>query len=77
MKEIIKKCDIENSKHCGTARTYEVDVVFSTEQNEGRTTSPYIDRVEIELCEACRNKMLTERIMPKAYGAMGFNHYKF
>ena len=52
-----------------------MDVVFTTEQNEGRTTSPYIDREKIELCDTCRNIILMDRKMVEAQGAMGYNKY--
>ena len=77
---MIKKditCDIENREHKGTVRTYKVDVVFTTEQNQGDPTSPYIDSLKMELCESCRKEMLVERVIPEAQGAMGYNHFSF
>lgn len=75
MKKEIITCDIEDRNHSPNIKTYEMDVVFTTEQNEGRTTSPYIDREKIELCDTCRNIILMDRKMVEAQGAMGYNKY--
>ena len=78
MKKEIKECDISNREHNADTeiRTYTMDVVFTTEQNEGRATSPYIDNVTLELCSACRNEILIKRKMITAVGAMGYNKYE-
>ena len=70
-------CDIAG---CGTpvepedVREYEV--VFETEQNEGRSTEPYFQPAELYLCDKHREAYM--QIQPiRATGAMGFNKYRF
>lgn len=70
-------CDIDG---CDTpvepkdVREYEV--VFDTEQNEGRSTEPYFQPAELYLCDKHREAYMA--IQPiRASGAMGFNKYKF
>jgi hypothetical protein len=52
-------------------------VVFTTEQDEGRSTTPYLESATLDLCETCKNHMLETRTMPTATGAMGYNSYSF
>lgn len=51
-------------------------VVFTTEQNEGRSTEPYFDTVVIDICEPCRTKLIEGKML-FASGAMGYNDYRF
>lgn len=76
--EEIKKCDINNEKHSGKVFTFEVEVIFDHDQEDGKSKcNPYLETKVIEMCEHCRNKMLNERKYVYGYGAMGFNSYKF
>ena len=69
-------CDIEG---CGESvkpeAVREYDVVFETEQNEGRSTEPYFSADELYLCDEHTKEVL--RLTPiKVTGAMGFNKYR-
>lgn len=48
-------------------------VRFITEQNEGTLTDPYMDYVEIDLCDKCLDRAL----VIDACGAMGHNDYSW
>lgn len=65
-------CDI-----CGTEfdekRRVNVPVLWVTEQNEGRSVKPYFGTKELDLCEACTDKVH----VVEAAGACGVNNYRF
>lgn len=68
-------CDI-----CGDLEIKEkqksFQVIFTTEQNEGRSCEPYLEDARLDLCEQCRNRVL-EGDAIFAQGAMGYNNYYF
>lgn len=51
-------------------------VVFTTEQTEGRSVSPYLSNAKIDLCGSCLRTMLDGKMI-FASGAMGYNTYWF
>lgn len=53
-----------------------IQVIFTTEQTEGRSVSPYLYYLDIDLCEKCYTKLLTGKYI-FAHGAMGYNTYYF
>lgn len=53
-----------------------IQVIFETEQNEGRASSPYLQMVDIDLCSDCRTVLLNGNYI-FATGAMGHNKYYF
>ena len=77
MKKEIYFCDI-CKEESGAPRKGEgkVQVIFTTEQNEGRTSRPYFEIVDINWCEQCRYKALQGNAI-WATGAMGYNEYRF
>lgn len=77
MKKEIYYCDI-CKEESGAPRNGEgkVQVIFTTEQNEGRSTRPYFEIVDINWCEQCRYKALQGNAI-WATGAMGYNEYRF
>lgn len=71
------KCDING---CGNNVEdenvdKEMDVIFTTEQTEGRSREPYLSRVDIDICGSCLDTILSGGIYIKAAGAMGHNKY--
>ena len=74
MKETKIICDICGKEH---AKNYpNVQVIFTTEQTEGRSCKNYIDIVSIDLCNECRDyQIMGNYIM--ATGAQGCNQYSF
>lgn len=75
MKEIIVHCDIEDMKHGGKVVLHSVSVVFTTEQDEGRGTKPYLEIKDIDICESCLKFITDNYRAPMAQGAMGYDKY--
>lgn len=76
MKYEIKKCDIEAATHDGNVKTINIQVIFDHDQEDGKSKcKPYLDNVQIEICELCEKFMYEHRRYIYAYGAMGFNKY--
>lgn len=68
-------CDIcrsEDAKFIG-----DTSVVFTTNQDDGKSTNPYIELVELDMCSECEKYMIDHREMPLASGAMGYNTFEF
>lgn len=81
MKKEIYYCDI-CQKEAGSPRSRDLSaeetfqVIFTTEQNEGRSTESYLEYKKIDICENCRNRILIGEAL-FAEGAMGHNKYYF
>jgi len=75
MKETITHCDIEDMAHDGKVALHSVSVVFTTEQNEGRGTKPYLEVKDIDICASCLKFMTENYRAVMAQGAMGYNKY--
>ena len=78
MKKEIIQCDIckKESFNKTDILTYSLQVIFTTEQNEGKSVEPYLDNVNIEMCNDCYKKLLETRTYIIASGVMGHNTYK-
>ena len=76
MRKVDYVCDICKKENKIFGIDQKIPVVFTTEQNEGRSTEPYLDRVTIDICEMCYSKIIGGN-MPFASGAMGHNDYHF
>lgn len=75
MKKEVYTCDISN---CGNDPAYkdkELDVIFTTEQTEGRSCPPYISRQKLDICDTCMSKLLKSGKYIQATGAQGYNTY--
>lgn len=74
-KKTIYLCDI---KGCDELRYKEVEtaVVFTTEQDEGRSTSPYFETSNLDLCKTHFDRLLESSPLT-ATGAQGYNDYVF
>lgn len=73
-KKEIFKCDV-CGKTCDETNE-RTQVIFLTEQQEGRMTQPYFQIVNIDYCDKCRAKMLSGHYL-FATGAQGYNKYFF
>lgn len=68
------RCDL-----CGTEMGHnevfqaKLPVIFTTEQNEGRPSKPYVQMEQLDLCREC----LDRYIAVAASGAMGVNDYRW
>ena len=58
MKKEIIYCDICGDDKNATKEKQSVSVVFTTEQNEGRGTKPYLDIHLLDLCADCYEEIL-------------------
>ena len=76
MKREIYYCDI-CKQEINTPRLAEnIQVTFTTEQNEGRATTPYLGIVKIDICDGCKTEIIQGSHV-FATGAMGYNKYSF
>lgn len=69
-------CDIGNCNNEAALKSFELQVIFTTEQNEGRGTEPYLSTVKIDLCKGCYEQIVSGNYV-FATGAMGHNEYSF
>ena len=66
---------------CGNEIKYqkerkEYDVIFTTEQTEGRGVKPYFTKEKLDLCDVCKKKLENWHTQIEGHGAMGYNKYK-
>lgn len=54
----------------------DIQVIFLTEQDEGRCVKPYLCNEKLNLCDNCMNTILDGQYI-FAEGAMGCNRYWF
>lgn len=71
----IIKCDI---KDCGkeNSKTVRLQVIFTSNQTDGSSCPPYLEAVNIDLCDQCLSRVLKGEYI-FAYGGQGFNTYYF
>jgi len=74
MKTIQLSCD--TCKDIANFEAVEIQVIFMTEQNEGRATKPYLCIQKLDLCGYCQDKILKGNYV-FSEGAMGYNRYFF
>ena len=80
MKKSYHICDIsgcnntvkDDSKHVDKS----IQVIFHTEQTEGRSSSPYLSSENLDICEDHMDKVLEGNYI-HASGAQGNNRYYF
>lgn len=53
-----------------------IQVVFTTEQTEGRQCEPYLSIQKIDICQDCKDRILKGDMLFGA-GAQGYNRYVF
>lgn len=79
MKKEIYHCDIcEAVINDGKGGNigYKMQVIFTTEQDEGRSSDPYFANEEIDICDECKERALCGHYV-FARGAQGYNEYYF
>ena len=71
-------CDVCNSTK-NVKEEVRVQVIFTTEQNYGRTITPYLtsDFHKLDLCEICLDTIIEDGKYLYGSGAMGYNKYEF
>ena len=72
MRFTIEKCICDVCKK-EVEKAIEVNypVIFHTEQDEGKSCSPYISKEKLDLCNECAERIL----MLEGWGAQGVNRY--
>ncbi len=68
-------CDLECCSNEATNRDRSMQIIFTTEQTEGRSCEPYFELVNIDLCDNCLNKIIKARRYITGTGAQGHNRY--
>ena len=69
----IRKCDAKDNP---VTQGVKLQVIFTTDQTEGRSTSPYLTFATVDICGKCMSRVLQgEAIF--AEGAQGYNEYYF
>ena len=74
MKETTYYCDVCNKE--ADVDTILVQVIFETEQTEGRPCEPYFTADLIDMCEDCKEFRLKGNQV-YGRGAQGYNVYEF
>ena len=72
----IVKCDLNN---CGSEKEVKLtnlNVVFTTEQTEGRPIKPHLTNESLDICNKCMDRVLKGEMI-FANGAQGHNNYYF
>ena len=59
-----------------TQNTLKIQVIFTTEQTEGRPCDPYLTDKNLDLCEMCLKAVLKGNYIFGS-GAQGYNAYYF
>lgn len=75
MKKTQYYCDICQEEIKGID-LQDIQVIFHTEQTEGRSCGPYLSNESLEICETCYQKVLDGNYI-HAHGAQGHNKYYF
>lgn len=78
MRDIIEiiKCDIEKCGNKENVKEIKTDVIFTTDQTEGRSVKPYLSRETFDICANCLDKVFKGNMI-FAHGAQGNNIFYF
>lgn len=71
-------CDVCEEKLLITKeyKPKKMQVIFTTDQDEGRATKPYFSIGDLDLCKKCQEKALEGNYI-YVTGAQGYNKYSF
>jgi len=69
-------CDICKIESNTKFKSIDLQVIFLTEQTEGRSVNPYLSSQKIEMCKDCNDYVLKGNYLYGS-GAMGYNEYYF
>lgn len=73
------KCDIDGCDNDvpENNRGIRMDVIFTTEQTEGRGVEPYISKTtSLDICKSCLGRVVKSGKYIRAHGAQGYNTYE-
>lgn len=74
MRQEIYYCDVCNTN--AKIENIKLQVIFTTEQDEGRSVTPYLTLKDIDICDKCLAYLMKGNYLFAA-GAMGHNTYNF
>jgi hypothetical protein len=69
-------CDIKGCDKEAEVKGQELQIIFTTEQTEGRLVKPYLQMEKLDICAACLLTVLSGEAI-WAHGAQGHNTYHF
>lgn len=69
-------CDVCEEELEENADKTKIQVIFTTEQTEGKGVEPYLSMQSIHICKKCMKKVCEGNYI-WAYGAQGYNNYYF
>ena len=67
-------CEVEMTES-GNSMDYSLQVIFITNQEDGKLCEPYHAIEIVDLCKKCKTKILNEKRVVLASGCQGFNKY--
>ena len=70
------RCDIDNCNNDVDTIGMSVQVIFTTDQTEGRPTINHFSTDKLDLCNDCKGRLLNGNYI-FAHGAQGCNTYYF
>lgn len=76
MKKELFFCDIKGCGKEATLKNVDMQVVFETEQTEGRIVPKYLSAEKLDLCDRCMKNIISGNYV-FGRGAMGSNEYWF
>lgn len=79
MKEIILTCDICHKKNTAKGiivKETAIEVIFTTEQTEGKGIAHYLSKERFDCCNICSKKIIKGNYV-FASGAQGYNKFWF
>jgi len=81
IKPEVIKCDIEDcDNEWEKPKDYQksnLQVIYLTEQTEGRSVSPYLEALKLDICAECFKEILKTGKYLKASGAQGSHTVRF
>jgi hypothetical protein len=75
MKKVTYLCDVDGCENQDT-ETIKIQVLFTTDQTEGRGMPTYLSIHDLDICEHCINKILKGNYLYGS-GAQGYNKFWF
>ena len=76
MKTTTYSCDVKVCSNEPEKKGFSIQVIFTTEQTEGRSVKPYLANVQLDICDSCLNNVCKGNYI-FANGAQGSNEYYF
>lgn len=77
MKQIVTKIYCDVCKEETNNEEIDIQVIFTTEQNEGKPIPPHLCSEKLNICDRCMDRILIDGKYIYASGAMGSNIYEF